>query len=65
MFFNLTLINANVYTFGQVLGEIDEFEKAVRRVIEDISFDNDIVVSVFETNIRVVGCVFRVFGVIF
>lgn len=39
----------------KVLGEIEEFEKAVRLVIKDVSFDNDVVVSVFETNIRVLG----------
>ena len=39
----------------KVLGEVEEFEKAVRLVIKDVSFDNDVVVSVFETNIRVLG----------
>ena len=39
----------------KVLGEIEEFEEAVRLVIKDVSFDNDVVVSVFETNIRVLG----------
>ena len=38
-----------------VLGEFDEFERAVRLAIEGISFDSDLVVSVFETNIRMVG----------
>jgi len=39
----------------QVLGDVEEFEKAVRLVIEDVTFDTDVVVSVFETNIRVLG----------
>ena len=43
--------------FFQILGEVDLFEKAVRNVMRDVSFDNDVVVSVFETNIRVMGSV--------
>jgi len=39
----------------QVLGDVEEFEKAVHLVIEDVTFDTDVVVSVFETNIRVLG----------
>ncbi len=38
-----------------MIGSIDEFSSAVRKVLTDISFDSDLVVSVFETNIRVVG----------
>ena len=33
----------------------DEFEHAIRQVIQDVSFDRDVVVSVFETNIRMIG----------
>ena len=33
----------------------DEFEDAIRRVIKDVSFDRDVVVSVFESNIRMIG----------
>lgn len=51
--FSLTLIDT-LDTLA-VLGEIEKFEKAVRMVIKDVSFDNDVVVSVFETNIRVLG----------
>lgn len=51
--FSLTLIDT-LDTLA-VLGEIEEFEEAVRLVIKDVSFDNDVVVSVFETNIRVLG----------
>ncbi|XP_053957451.1 ER degradation-enhancing alpha-mannosidase-like protein 3 isoform X2 [Anastrepha ludens] len=38
-----------------LLGDVDEFERAVRLVIQDVAFDSDIIVSVFETNIRMVG----------
>ncbi|XP_058445795.1 ER degradation-enhancing alpha-mannosidase-like protein 3 [Malaya genurostris] len=38
-----------------ILGDLDEFERAVKLVIKDVKFDNDIIVSVFETNIRMVG----------
>lgn len=51
--FSLTLIDT-LDTLA-VLGEVEEFEEAVRFVIRDVSFDNDVVVSVFETNIRVLG----------
>ena len=43
-----------ICTFG-FLGDLDEFEKGCRLVIDNVEFDSDIVVSVFETNIRVVG----------
>ncbi len=38
-----------------ILDDLDEFERGVKLAIEQISFDHDISVSVFETNIRVVG----------
>ncbi|XP_004522749.1 ER degradation-enhancing alpha-mannosidase-like protein 3 isoform X2 [Ceratitis capitata] len=38
-----------------LLGDFDEFERAVRLVIQNVQFDSDIIVSVFETNIRMVG----------
>ena len=38
-----------------VLGDIDRFDAAVRRVIQEVKFDVDVNVSVFETNIRAVG----------
>ncbi|XP_055351913.1 ER degradation-enhancing alpha-mannosidase-like protein 3 isoform X2 [Paramacrobiotus metropolitanus] len=38
-----------------LLGELGEFERAVRLVIEEVRLDADIVVSVFETNIRMLG----------
>ncbi|KAL3872065.1 hypothetical protein ACJMK2_040022 [Sinanodonta woodiana] len=51
--FTLTLIDT-LDTLA-VLGDTVEFEKAVKLVIEQSRFDSDIVVSVFETNIRVLG----------
>lgn len=38
-----------------LLEDFNEFERAVRLVIQDVQFDSDIIVSVFETNIRMVG----------
>ncbi|GAU94660.1 hypothetical protein RvY_06391-2 [Ramazzottius varieornatus] len=38
-----------------LLNEFAEFERAVRLVIDTVHFDKDIVVSVFETNIRMLG----------
>ena len=40
-----------------VLGKLDEFETAIRLVLEQTSFDTNVVVSVFETNIRMLGYV--------
>lgn len=38
-----------------LLGDFAEFEHAVKLVIRDVQFDSDIIVSVFETNIRMMG----------
>lgn len=38
-----------------VLGDLPEFDQAVSKVVADVSFDRDVVVSVFEINIRVLG----------
>lgn len=38
-----------------IIGDYDEFERAVKLVIDNVKLDNDIVISVFETNIRMVG----------
>lgn len=38
-----------------VLGDLPEFDRAVSKVITDVTFDRDVVVSVFEINIRVLG----------
>lgn len=51
--FSLTLIDT--LDSLAVLGDLEEFEHAVKLIIKDVSFDNDVVVSVFETNIRVLG----------
>jgi mannosidase alpha-like ER degradation enhancer 3 len=51
--FSLTLIDS--LDTLVVLGDVKEFEKGVKLVIDTVSFDKDFAVSVFETNIRVVG----------
>ncbi|CAH1119531.1 unnamed protein product [Phaedon cochleariae] len=51
--FSLTLIDT--LDTLVILGDLEEFEHAVKLIIKDVSFDNDIIVSVFETNIRVLG----------
>ncbi|KAF5277097.1 hypothetical protein FQA39_LY06335 [Lamprigera yunnana] len=51
--FSLTLIDT--LDTLVLLGDLEEFEHAIKLVIKDVSFDNDIIVSVFETNIRVLG----------
>ncbi|RZF46376.1 hypothetical protein LSTR_LSTR007909 [Laodelphax striatellus] len=51
--FSLTLIDT--LDTLVILGDITEFEHAVKLVMSGVSFDNDVVVSVFETNIRVLG----------
>lgn len=38
-----------------IIGDYDEFEHAVKLVIDNVKLDSDIVISVFETNIRMVG----------
>uniref|UniRef100_A0A4W3JLL5 alpha-1,2-Mannosidase n=1 Tax=Callorhinchus milii TaxID=7868 RepID=A0A4W3JLL5_CALMI len=51
--FSLTLVDT--LDTLVLLNQMEEFEDAVRRVVQDVHLDNDIVVSVFETNIRVLG----------
>ncbi|XP_034403388.1 ER degradation-enhancing alpha-mannosidase-like protein 3 isoform X1 [Cyclopterus lumpus] len=51
--FSLTLIDT--LDTLVVLNKLDEFEDAVRKAMTDVRLDNDVVVSVFETNIRVLG----------
>lgn len=46
---------ARVCVCSQVLNKLDEFEEGVRKTLKDVRLDNDVVVSVFETNIRVLG----------
>ncbi|KAJ8737528.1 hypothetical protein PYW08_000123 [Mythimna loreyi] len=51
--FSLTLVDS-LDTLA-VLGDFSEFSRAIKLVIKDVTFDHDIVVSVFETNIRMLG----------
>ncbi|KAF7232634.1 hypothetical protein EG68_08520 [Paragonimus skrjabini miyazakii] len=51
--FSLTMIDTLDTLF--LFDELDEFEHAVRAVVDSVSFDSDIEVSVFETNIRILG----------
>jgi mannosidase alpha-like ER degradation enhancer 3 len=51
--FTLTLVDS-LDTLA-LLNKIDKFEQGVRNVIEHVNFDKDIVVSVFESNIRMLG----------
>ncbi|XP_043914278.1 ER degradation-enhancing alpha-mannosidase-like protein 3 isoform X2 [Protopterus annectens] len=51
--FSLTLIDT--LDTLVVLNKLDAFEEAVKKVVEEVRVDNDVVVSVFETNIRVLG----------
>ncbi|MBN3299453.1 EDEM3 protein, partial [Amia calva] len=51
--FSLTLIDT--LDTLVVLNKLEEFEAGVRRVVQEVRLDNDVVVSVFETNIRVLG----------
>ena len=40
---------------AQLLNRLEDFEEAVKKTVRDVRLDNDVVVSVFETNIRVLG----------
>lgn len=51
--FSLTLVDS--LDTLVILGDFSEFEDAVKLVIKDVSFDRDVIVSVFETNIRMLG----------
>lgn len=51
--FSLTLVDS--LDTLVVMGDMEEFDRVVRLVVRDVSFDSDVVVSVFETNIRMVG----------
>ncbi|XP_061119128.1 ER degradation-enhancing alpha-mannosidase-like protein 3 isoform X2 [Conger conger] len=51
--FSLTLIDT--LDTLVVLNKLEEFEEAVRKTVSEVRLDNDVVVSVFETNIRVLG----------
>lgn len=51
--YSLTLIDS--LDMLAILGDRDEFVRAVKLVIEYVSFDRDVTVSVFESTIRVIG----------
>ncbi|ETN86745.1 hypothetical protein NECAME_05833 [Necator americanus] len=51
--FSLTLVDT--LDTLVVIGALDEFELALRLVVDNVRFDSDFIVSVFETNIRVLG----------
>ncbi|VDM75927.1 unnamed protein product [Strongylus vulgaris] len=51
--FSLTLIDT--LDTLVVVGALDEFDRAVKLVVDTIRLDSDLIVSVFETNIRVLG----------
>ncbi|CAH8526081.1 unnamed protein product [Schistosoma margrebowiei] len=51
--FSLTMLDGLDSLF--LIGEFDEFEIAVKAVVRTVRFDSDVDVSVFETNIRVLG----------
>ncbi|XP_018647200.1 LOW QUALITY PROTEIN: mannosyl-oligosaccharidealpha-1,2-mannosidase-r el ated [Schistosoma mansoni] len=51
--FSLTMLDGLDSLF--LIGELDEFEVAVKAVTRTVRFDSDVDVSVFETNIRVLG----------
>ncbi|KAF4321836.1 hypothetical protein BBO99_00004564 [Phytophthora kernoviae] len=51
--FSLTLVDS--LDMLAVLGDREEFARAVRLVVDTVSFDRDVTVSVFESTIRVIG----------
>ncbi|XP_018021975.1 ER degradation-enhancing alpha-mannosidase-like protein 1 [Hyalella azteca] len=51
--YSLTLIDA-LDTLA-IIGDREEFQRSVQRVIEDVTFDKDTTVQVFEATIRVLG----------
>jgi hypothetical protein len=51
--YSLTLVDA--LDTLVVMGNYSEFEKRVWWIIENLTFNNDVSVSVFETNIRILG----------
>jgi len=51
--FSLTLIDS--LSSLVVLGDLNEFDSALQLIVRDVTFDRDVWVSVFETNIRMLG----------
>lgn len=59
-FIKIIIISSSTYKraiclCSQVLGDLEEFENAVRLVTKDVTFNTDVIVSLFETNIRMLG----------
>jgi mannosidase alpha-like ER degradation enhancer 3 len=52
---NYTLTLVDSLDTLALLGRIDQFEEAVKNVISHTHFDRDLVISVFESNIRMLG----------
>uniref|UniRef100_A0AAR2IR13 alpha-1,2-Mannosidase n=1 Tax=Pygocentrus nattereri TaxID=42514 RepID=A0AAR2IR13_PYGNA len=52
---NLLFTVCFILFFAQLLNRLEDFEEAVKKTVKDVRLDNDVVVSVFETNIRVLG----------
>lgn len=55
LYFSFSMTLVDTLDTLVVIGDYDEFERAIKLVIDNVKLDNDIVVSVFETNIRMVG----------
>lgn len=55
VFFSFSMTLVDSLDMLVILGDLEEFEHAVKLVINQVQFDSDIIVSVFETNIRMVG----------
>lgn len=51
--FSLTLVDS--LDTLVIMDDLDEFERAIRLTIDNVHFDRDVVVSVFESNIRMLG----------
>uniref|UniRef100_A0A6G1SF64 alpha-1,2-Mannosidase n=2 Tax=Aceria tosichella TaxID=561515 RepID=A0A6G1SF64_9ACAR len=51
--FSLTLVDS--LDMLVMMGDIDEFQVSIKKIIKDLNFNMDITVSVFETNIRMLG----------
>ena len=51
--FSLTLIDSLDTLF--IMGDLEEFDRAIKTIVNSVSFNSDIVVTTFETNIRIVG----------
>lgn len=55
IFFSFSMTLVDTLDTLVIIGDYEEFESAVKLVIDTVTFDSDIIVSVFETNIRIIG----------